>query len=166
MKRNLIAKIIDLENLMEELRVNYKGKSVGLCHGVFDVLHFGHINHFQEASKLVDILIVSVTTDMYVNKGPGRPVNEISDRVSTLAGIEYIDYVVESETPSAVEIIKKIKPEFYFKGKDYELNSTGKDMAGNLEAEKLAVEENNGHIYFTHIKLNSFYKITEKYINQ
>ena len=155
MKRNLIAKITDLENLMDELRVNYKGKSVGLCHGVFDVLHFGHINHFQEASKLVDVLIVSVTTDMYVNKGPGRPVNKISDRVSTLAGIEYIDYVIESEMPSAAEIIKKIKPEFYFKGKDYELNSTDKDMAGNLEDEKLAVQENNGHIFFTQSELRS-----------
>lgn len=155
MKRDLISKIIDLENLVEELRVNYQGKSVGLCHGVFDVLHVGHINHFQEASKLVDVLIVSITTDIYVNKGPGRPVNKISDRVSSLAGIEFIDYVIESESPSAVEIIKKVKPELYFKGKDYAHSSTDKDMAGNLNDEKLAVQENNGHMYFTQSELRS-----------
>jgi cytidyltransferase-like protein len=155
MKRDLISKIIDLKSLIEELRANYQGKSVGLCHGVFDVLHVGHINHFQEASKLVDVLIVSVTTDIYVNKGPGRPINKISDRVSALAGIESIDYVLESESPSAVEVIKKIKPELYFKGKDYERGSTYRDMAGNLNDEKFVLQENNGQIYFTQSELRS-----------
>ena len=155
MKRDLVSKIINLESLIEELSANYQGKSVGLCHGVFDVLHVGHINHFQEASKLVDILIVSVTTDVFVNKGPGRPVNKIFDRISALAGIEFIDCVIESESPSAVEIIKKIKPKLYFKGKDYERGSTYRDMAGNLSDEKLALQENNGQIYFTQSELRS-----------
>jgi len=155
MKRDLVSKIINLESLIEELSTNYQGKSVGLCHGVFDVLHVGHINHFQEASKLVDILIVSVTTDVFVNKGPGRPVNKIFDRISALAGIEFIDYVIESESPSVVEIIKKIRPELYFKGKDYKPGSTYRDMAGNLNDEKLALQENNGQIYFTQSELRS-----------
>ena len=46
-------------------------------HGVFDLLHFGHLEHFKEAKK-GDILIVSITPDRFVNKGPGRPAfNEI-----------------------------------------------------------------------------------------
>ena len=44
-----------------------------LCHGVFDVLHAGHLAYFEEAKKYGDRLIVSITTDRHVNKGPGRP---------------------------------------------------------------------------------------------
>ena len=119
MKRPIANKIHSLQNLIQEIKSNNPSKSIGLCHGVFDVIHSGHIDHFQEASNLVDILVVSVTTDKYVNKGPGRPVNKIGDRIKTLAGVEYIDYVIESEFPSAIEIIKILKPNYYFKGKDY-----------------------------------------------
>lgn len=50
-----------------------QGKKVILCHGVFDLVHPGHIIHFEEAKKLGDILVVSVTSAPYVRKGPGRP---------------------------------------------------------------------------------------------
>jgi cytidyltransferase-like protein len=159
MKRSTATKIMNLENLVGELQSKHIGRSIGLCHGVFDVIHSGHINHFQEASNLVDILVVSVTTDSFVNKGPGRPINEVSDRISTIAGIEFIDYVIESDSPSAVDIIKKITPKLYFKGGDYEQNSPNKDLAGNLNDEKLVVEENNGNIYFTKSELRSSSKI-------
>jgi len=159
LKRRLGSKIIDLESLILELQVKHNGKSIGLCHGVFDVLHFGHINHFQEASELVDILIVSVTTDKFVNKGPDRPINKILDRVSTIAGIEFVDYVLESESPSAIEVINKIKPIFFFKGKDYEHSSGSYDLAGNLMEEKLAVHLNGGQVFFTQSDLRSSSKI-------
>ena len=51
-----------------------KNKKIGLIHGVFDVIHYGHIKYFEEAKNKVDYLIVSVTTDEYVNKGPGKPI--------------------------------------------------------------------------------------------
>lgn len=158
-KRRLGSKIIDLENLGLELQVKHGGKSIGLCHGVFDVVHAGHINHFQEASDLVDVLIVSVTTDKFVNKGPDRPVNKILDRATAIAGIEFVDYVVESESPSAIEVINKIKPTLYFKGKDYENVSNSNDLAGNLEDEKLAVLQNGGQVFFTQSELRSSSKI-------
>src|SRR5271163_2586341 len=47
--------------------------TVVLCHGVFDVLHLGHIRHLQEAAKMGNYLVVSVTADKHVNKGMGRP---------------------------------------------------------------------------------------------
>ena len=50
-----------------------RNKKVVLCHGVFDLLHYGHISHFEQAKKFGDILVVSVTPDNYVNKGPSRP---------------------------------------------------------------------------------------------
>ena len=30
-----------------------KGKLIGLCHGVFDIIHAGHISHFEEVKKNV-----------------------------------------------------------------------------------------------------------------
>ena len=155
MKRPTANKIYNLENLIQEIKKNNPDKSIGLCHGVFDVIHSGHIDHFQEASKLVDILVVSATTDKYVNKGPNRPINTIGDRIKTLAGIEYIDYVIESEFPSAIEIIKILKPNYYFKGKDYGVNSHKNDIAGNLDEEKRVVVNLGGQLYFTIAELKS-----------
>ena len=67
-------KIISKEDFLE-LRQAFRdaGKKVVLCHGVFDLLHYGHIEHLEEAKKQGDILVVSVTAAKYVNKGPGRP---------------------------------------------------------------------------------------------
>ena len=68
-----------------------KKKKVILSHGVFDVLHIGHINHFISAKKNGDVLIVSVTPDKYVNKGPNRPIFNIKQRISFLSNINSID---------------------------------------------------------------------------
>ena len=67
-------KIISKEAFLG-LRQDFRdaGKKVVLCHGVFDLLHYGHIEHLEEAKKQGDILVVSVTAAQYVNKGPGRP---------------------------------------------------------------------------------------------
>ena len=51
-----------------------KKHKIGLIHGVFDIIHVGHIEYFKEAKSMVNKLIVSVTSDKYVNKGPGKPI--------------------------------------------------------------------------------------------
>ena len=67
-------KIYSIEKLKKILNnKKIKGKKIVLCHGVFDLLHIGHINHFKEAKNFGDVLVVSLTPDIYVNKGPGRP---------------------------------------------------------------------------------------------
>ena len=67
-------KIYSIEKLKKILnKKKIKGKKIVLCHGVFDLLHIGHINHFKEAKNFGDVLVVSLTPDIYVNKGPGRP---------------------------------------------------------------------------------------------
>ena len=94
-------------------------KKVGLCHGVFDVVHLGHILHFKQAKKFCDYLIVSVTADKYVNKGENRPMFSDKERVNFLKNIKSIDEVIISNYPTAIEVIKKIKPRFYFKDVEY-----------------------------------------------
>ena len=114
MSNKKIIKIKDLVTKLSKLN-----KKIGLCHGVFDLLHLGHINHFNEAKRNCDILIVSVTQDKYVSKGPGRPVFNQKQRMEALSNLVSIDFVVLSDEQSAVQIINSIKPNLYFKGPDY-----------------------------------------------
>ena len=65
-------KQINLSNFIS-IKNKLKNKKIVLCHGVFDLLHTGHLNYFESAKKLGEILIVSITSDKFVNKGPGRP---------------------------------------------------------------------------------------------
>ena len=79
---SLRNKVIDIKSL-KKLKKKYKRKKIVLCHGVFDLLHVGHINYFQSAKKLGDILVVSVTEDKFVNKGPVDQLSQlIIDKIS------------------------------------------------------------------------------------
>ena len=98
-------KILNIKSL-KKLKERYKRKKIVLCHGVFDLLHVGHINYFQSAKKLGDILIVSITEDKFVNKGPGRPAFTIDNRVKFLKEINIIDYVCISNDFTSEKIIK------------------------------------------------------------
>lgn len=91
-----------------------------LCHGVFDLLHLGHIRHLQEARKLGDRLVVSVTNDPHVRKGSGRPWFTVEQRVEALRALDCVDEVVVSETADAVAVINQIRPAVYVKGADYD----------------------------------------------
>ena len=95
------------------------GKTVGLCHGCFDIIHHGHIAHFKIAKEKCDILFVSVTADDFVNKGPGRPYNCLSDRLTVLDAIKYVNYVFESNYSDAIWSINQVAPKYFFKGSDY-----------------------------------------------
>ena len=77
-------KIKDLRSSTGSSRSPRKGRKVVHCHGVFDLLHIGHIRHFEQARKHGDLLVVTVTPDRYVNKGPHRPV--FSERAARRGG--------------------------------------------------------------------------------
>ena len=73
---------------------------------MFDVVHIGHIKHFKEAKKKGDKLIVTVTSDKFVNKGSGRPIFKQNKRLEFLSNISCIDYVCLSDSESAIKILK------------------------------------------------------------
>lgn len=143
--KSKIKNINELPELIDNLKS--KGKIVIHCHGVFDLLHIGHIKHFEEAKSLGDVLIVSITPDQFVHKGPGRPAFSTSLRLEALAALENIDFVVSNESPTAIEIIKIIKPKIYVKGPDYsnQLN----DLTGKIVDEEDAVNSIGGKIHYT-----------------
>lgn len=140
-------------------QLKYKGYKIGLCHGVFDIIHAGHISHFEEVKKKCDYLIVTITVDKYVNKGPNRPVNNHYFRAKVLESIKFIDSVGINYTYDAVESIRKIKPNFYFKGKDYKDKN---DVTNRLLKEKRITELNGGKLIFTESPLKSSTEIINK----
>lgn len=141
-------KIIQLKDISKIDEINHRKKiKIVHCHGVFDLLHIGHIKHFKLAKKMGDILIVSITADEYVRKGLNRPFFNQDMRSEALASLNCVDYVVIVSSESAVSAIKKIKPNIYCKGNDYKkLNN---DLTGKIYSEKVAVESFGGKIVFT-----------------
>ena len=141
-----IQRIVELEDLPNQLSKSDHGR-IGLCHGVFDLLHIGHIKYFQEAKSLCDFLIVSLTPDEFVNKGSGRPVFTEALRVEAIAALSCVDCVVINLWPTAIDTIKLIKPDFYIKGPDYKILEN--DITGKIFQEKEAVESVGGVLKFT-----------------
>lgn len=135
----------DLETLIQEKRS--RGLRIGLCHGVFDLIHIGHIVHFKEAKSLVDCLIVSITADAFVNKGPGRPLFYQDQRIEFLSELEVLDHVVISNNMTADTIIEQVRPNLYFKGSDYKTFED--DLTGNIKSEASLVQKYGGQIHFT-----------------
>lgn len=137
--------INELARLLEDLRKD--GKKIAHCHGCFDLLHPGHLKHFQAAKKKGDVLVVTLTRDEYVNKGPGRPVFNHHLRADSIAALECVDYVAINDWPTAVETIKILKPHFYIKGSDYADRTS--DLTGKIREEEEAVKSVGGSIHFT-----------------
>jgi len=141
------TKIRDIHELAAELALVRGGKTVVQCHGVFDLLHIGHIRHFQEAKKSGQILVVTVTPDRHVNKGPHRPVFTEALRAEAIASLDGVDYVAVNKWPTAVEAIELIRPDVYAKGSDYAVASA--DHTGGITLERRAVEGVGGRLAFT-----------------
>ena len=155
MRSNKIISINDLSKKISDLKK--KNKKIVHCHGVFDVLHVGHIKHFNTAKKLGDVLIVTVTPDKYVNKGPNRPIFPLEARMQCIAALKYVDYVAANVSENAVYAIKSLKPNIYCKGKDY-INHKA-DISGQISEEANAVKKNGGKVFYTEDELFSSSKV-------
>jgi rfaE bifunctional protein nucleotidyltransferase chain/domain len=158
----LYSSPMDFAPYADKLRA--QGKTISLAHGVFDLLHIGHLRYLKEAATFGDILVVSITDDPFVNKGPGRPVFSAQMRAEMLAALDVIDYVIINHDPTAIPVINALRPNFYVKGQEY-LNADD-DVTGKITEEKDAVEVHGGHIKFTRDitfsssnLLNSFFDI-------
>ena len=143
--KDKIINLKELSKIFSELRS--EGKKIVHCHGVFDLLHIGHIKHFKEAKTFGDVLVVSITPDEFVNKGPNRPAFTTSLRLESLSALESVDYVVANNWPTAEEIIKFINPNVYCKGPDYKDHLD--DITGKIKDEVDAVISVGGKIMYT-----------------
>jgi rfaE bifunctional protein nucleotidyltransferase chain/domain len=114
-------KVCHLDDLVARLEpVRAAGQRVVLSQGCFDLVHLGHVRHFREARGMGDLLVVGVTEDRYVTKGPDRPLFPLSQRMEFLAELETVDYVVASMTATAVPLLQALRPDVYIRGSEYE----------------------------------------------
>jgi rfaE bifunctional protein kinase chain/domain/rfaE bifunctional protein nucleotidyltransferase chain/domain len=157
-------KILKLDLLSQKLGLlRSQGKRVVHCHGVFDLLHVGHIRHFEEARKFGDVLVVTITPDRFVNKGPHRPSFPELLRAEAIAALSCVDFVAINEWPSAVETLGILRPDFYVKGQDY--RDASKDVSGGIDRERKAVEAVGGQLVFTDDITFSSSSLINKYMS-
>jgi len=132
----------DLLALRAEARA--AGKTVVHCHGCFDIVHPGHIQHLQFAKSLGDVLIVTVSADTHVNKGVDRPLIPDDLRASSLAALECVDYVSINPQATAVELLDVLRPDVYVKGREYQQNQDPRFLA-----ERDTVVRHGGRVVFS-----------------
>ncbi len=139
-------KILSLEEAARKIETFKPQYKVGLCHGGFDLLHPGHLKHFESAKNLCDILFVSVTTDKFngLRKGEGRPIFTHDLRAYAISKSTDVDYVTISDYEKGVEIIKLLKPNYYIKGPDFKTKNTP-----GIIAEREAIENVGGEMIYT-----------------
>jgi rfaE bifunctional protein nucleotidyltransferase chain/domain len=143
--RDRIKTIAELREISAKARA--EGKHVVLAHGAFDLLHLGHVRHLEKASALGDVLIVTVTADAFINKGPGRPVFPHELRAEMLAALAFVDWAGVNHEATAEQLLEAVRPTIYVKGSDY--MDPKDDPTGKIIAERDIVEKYNGRLEFT-----------------
>lgn len=141
-----------------------QGLKIAMCHGVFDLLHPGHLRHLAYARKLADVLVVSITADRFVKKGPGRPAFTDSLRAEALGCLESVDFVTITSDATALPAISAIRPDFYVKGGDY-LDEDA-DVTGNIRRERQLVESYGGKLVHTREIEFSSSELINRYLPQ
>jgi cytidyltransferase-like protein len=128
------------------LRKRFGDRTIVLCHGAFDLVHMGHLLHFEQARALGDVLVVTITADRHITKK--RSVSFGQDyRARQLAALEIVDYVAVVDEPSAATPILALEPDVYVKGPEYA--NLVLDTTANICREKALVERYGGRLHFT-----------------
>lgn len=97
------------------------GERVVLTNGCFDLLHSGHVRYLASARALGDRLVIALNDDLSTRglKGPGRPILPLAERAELLCALRVVDAVVAFGAPTAVDIVRALRPDIYVKGGDY-----------------------------------------------
>jgi len=137
-------KVVSVEDLKNKLNLISSSKTI-MCHGVFDVVHPGHLRHLSFAKSIAETLIVSVTSDSHIKKGTYRPLVPEYIRALNLAALEMVDYVLIDKNETPINNIKYLKPNFFAKG--FEYSST--DLNSATREENDVVSSYGGQVVFT-----------------
>ncbi|MEM6794616.1 MAG: PfkB family carbohydrate kinase [Acidobacteriota bacterium] len=141
------VKVLDFELLEATIReLQAEGASVALCHGVFDLLHVGHLRYLKGAARLADRVVVTLTPDRHVDKGPYRPAFDEQLRLEALAALEAVDFVALNLWPTAEETLRRLRPDVYVKGAEF--RERGADPTGKMELERRVAAEVGTRVEF------------------
>ena len=157
-------KIRPIEDIAEiAARARARGRRVVLAHGVFDLVHMGRIRHLEEARAQGDLLVVTLTCDRYVNKGPGRPVFPELMRAEMVAALSAVAYVGVSNWPTAEGVLSMIRPDVYVKGREYA--NEAEDITGGIRRERELVERHGGRVHYTDDIVFSSSSLINRHLN-
>jgi len=120
-------------------------RKVIMCHGVFDIVHPGHLRHLIYAKSKGDVLVVSITADKHITKGNTRPYVPEELRTINLAAFEMVDYVIIDQEATPIANIKTIQPDYFAKGYEYVKGSLHPKTADEVAA----LESYGGEMLFT-----------------
>lgn len=155
----IVPNFRDQENLVAKIKQQKKlGRTIGLVNGCFDIIHAGHLELLKQARDVCNYLVVAINADTTVTqlKGPTRPINDEQSRGEMLLSLKYVDEVVIFDETNPTEIIKKIVPDFVFKGKEYE---------GRQLSEQQALDDLDVSVIFFDTKPTTTTAIIEKIRN-
>lgn len=136
--KDYLKKIVSVDQLAAKVGKfpRFKNEQIAMCHGVFDLVHPGHIRHLVFAKQKVSKLIVSITSDIHVKKAELRPYVPQILRAENLAALEFVDFVIIDENETPIKNLKKIKPDFFVKGYEYVKNGENPRTQEEIETLK------------------------------
>ncbi|WP_299731766.1 bifunctional D-glycero-beta-D-manno-heptose-7-phosphate kinase/D-glycero-beta-D-manno-heptose 1-phosphate adenylyltransferase HldE [uncultured Endozoicomonas sp.] len=110
-----------LQTAVEDARAH--GEKIVFTNGCFDILHAGHVGYLEQARQQGDRLILALNGDSSITrlKGEGRPINPIERRMTVMAALESVDWVVSFDEDTPENLIRAIQPDILVKGGDYSL---------------------------------------------
>jgi rfaE bifunctional protein kinase chain/domain len=138
-------KIKTIDELIDAIGRRPREKTVVMCHGVFDLVHPGHIRHLLYAKSKADILVASLTADIHIHKAHYRPFVPQDLRALNLAALEMVDYVIIDGDATPIANIARIQPDFFAKGYEYQAGGVHPKTRQELET----IEAYGGEILFT-----------------
>jgi rfaE bifunctional protein kinase chain/domain len=138
-------KIKTVEELCRVIGPRPREKKVIMCHGVFDVVHPGHLRHLIYAKSKADILVASLTADVHISKGQHRPHVPQDLRALNLAAFEVVDYVLIDANATPLKNLARIQPDYFAKGYEY----TASGMPPRTQEEAEVLHAYGGEIIFT-----------------
>jgi rfaE bifunctional protein kinase chain/domain/rfaE bifunctional protein nucleotidyltransferase chain/domain len=139
-------KIKTPEELCKAVGQRPRKKTVVMCHGVFDLVHPGHIRHLLYAKSKGDILVASLTSDAFITKAQYRPFVPQELRALNIAALEMVDYVVIDQNPTPLENLAKIQPDYFAKGYEYQ---DGGRLHPKTQEEVDVLKAYGGEVLFT-----------------
>ena len=118
-QNNYQRKLKTRDELVEVLGRRPRKQSVIMCHGAFDLVHPGHVQHLMYAKSKADVLVASLTCDAHISKAAYRPFVPQNLRAMNLAALEVVDYVLIDENETPIENIQILQPDYFAKGYEY-----------------------------------------------
>lgn len=134
-----------LHEVLEEYR--RAGRKIVFAHGVFDMLHAGHVRYLGAAREEGDLLVVAVHSDASARKlkGEGRPILTERARAVLVAALAAVDHVIVFDETDEKSLLCEFQPDVHACGSDGESDSQAGVELAALGIRRAAVSAETSH---------------------